>query len=227
MINGLFEIHITVDHTDKNGGNGFYNLYNYVSKNNGMKLILAVAKNGDYPNQNTGSLTQYMISKFKNGTEQEVIERALEIAREMKQENIEVLRVKVESMAFNDGVPVTMEDYKKYILLPKTGKPYFEFHAKIKPFNNELESLVEFWNKNTILKPHVFVALSINLLSRSENKNPLLTIRVYDGGRIDAIDLKNAIFDDLKNKNYHIIDAIQQEFSVYDTNENLDKGWLI
>lgn len=216
MISGLFEIHITVDHL----GNSFYNLYNYVSKNNGMKLILTVAKNGDYP-------TQYMISKFKNGTEQEVIERALEIAREMKKENIEVLRVKVEAMAFNEGVPVTMEDYKNYILLPKTGKPYFEFHAKIKPFNKELESLVDFWNKNTILKPSVFVALSINLLSRSENKNPLLTIRVYDGGRIDAIDLKNVILDDLKNKNYHIIDAIQQEFSVYDTNENLDKGWLI
>lgn len=217
MINGLFEIHITVDHTSK----GFYNLFNYVAKNDGMKLILAVAKDGDHP-------TQYMISKFKNGTEKEVIDRALQIKEEMIKENIEVLRVKVESMAFNDKVPVTDEDYVKYYT-NKVGRPYFEFHAKIKTENiqkleEDISSLKIILKDNFITRFSTFIALSYNLCG---SKIPLLTIRVYNKGRLSSIKIKDFILDHLKKQNYHIIDAIQQEFSVYDTNDSLDKGWLI
>lgn len=220
MISGLFEIHITVDHTTKSG---FYNLFKYVSKNDGMKLILAVAKDGDYPNQ-------YMISKFKNGTEQEVIDRALQIKEGMIKKNIEVLRVKVESMAFNEGVPVTDEDYKKYDI-NRIGRPYFEFHAKIKTENiTELEEVIislreilERWKENEVCKS-TFIALSFNLCG---SKIPLLTIRVYNHGRHTSIGIKDFILNYLKIVTYHIIDAIQQEFSVYDTNDSLDKGWLI
>lgn len=188
-----------------------------------MKLILAVAKDGDHP-------TQYMISKFKNGTEQEVIDRALQIKEEMIKENIEVLRVKVESMAFNVGVPVTDEDYIKYNT-NRIGKPYFEFHAKIKTENIQkleemiidLREILKRWKENEICK-FTFIALSFNLCG---SKIPLLTIRVYNNGRHSSVEIKDFILFYLKNVGYHIIDAIQQEFSVYDTNDSLDKGWLI
>ena len=220
MITGLFEIHITVDYSD----GGFYNLFNYVSKNDGMKLILAVAKEGDHRDQ-------YMISKFKNGTEQEVIDRALQIKEEMIKENIEVLRIKVESMAFNEKVPVTDEDYKEFIKVERIGKPYFEFHAKIKTENIQkleeiiisLREILKRWKENETCKS-TFMALSFNLCG---SKIPLLTIRVYNNGRHTSIRIKDFILEYLKKQDYHIVDAIQQEFSVYDTNDSLDKGWLI
>lgn len=218
MIKGLFEIHITVDHL---ADGGFYNLFNYVSKQGAqgaMKLIFAVAKEGIHRDQ-------YMISKFKNGTIEEVINRADQIKKEMEDMGISILRVKVESMAFNEGVPVTEIDYTNFLNTTKTGKPYFEFHAKLKVDSLEkIEKIIEEIRTGYYDLISVKVALSYNILG---SKLPLLTIRIYNHGRNIALYHKDKILDQIKGYGYHITDAIQQEFSVYDTNDEFDKGWLI
>ena len=120
-ISGLFEIHVTVD-TDQ----GYYKLWEYVHKKKDMKLILATSEFGVCKEQ-------YMISKWKNGTYKNAVDRANEIANDMAKEGINVIRIKVESMAHNDGVPVTDDDFNQLLQDTETivGKPYFEFHAKI------------------------------------------------------------------------------------------------
>jgi hypothetical protein len=47
-----------------------------------------------------------MISKWKNGRCEEVIEKAETIASEMRLYGLVVIRIKVESMAGNSGVPL-------------------------------------------------------------------------------------------------------------------------
>lgn len=220
MIKGLFEIHITVDHL---ANRGFYNLFNYVSKQadqGSMKLIFAVAKDGEHKDQ-------YMISKFKNGTMDEVIERADQIKREMESVGISILRVKVESMAFNEGVPSTEDDYKTFLNNRTNccGSVYFEFHAKLKVNSLEkIEKIIKQISDKYYDLISVKVALSFNICG---SKQPLLTIRIYHHGRNIALEYKDKILEEIKENGYHITDAIQQEFSVYDSNDDLDKGWLL
>lgn len=237
-INGLFEIHITVDQSQ-----GLFNLWKYTYNKKDFKLILAVAENGEQKEQ-------YMISKWKNGTYSEVIQKAKNIAIDMKQNDILVSRIKVESMAHNNGVPETEEQYTEFMQERANqhnsvyicGRPYFEYHAKIDLKDNNIDDLTKWCNEkielcNNIkmypysgyyqghaIKSGTYVAYSFNLCG---SKTPLLTIRVYDHGRAHAIEQKNIILDDLKNKGFKIIGDIQQEFSIYDDNENMDKGWLI
>ena len=80
----------------------------------------------------------------------------------------------------------------------------------------------------------VGIAVSYNICG--QNKKPLLTIRIYDHGYLNAENYKNRILDGLKETDilltkcpYRDItfeDKLQQEFSIYDTNTELDQGWI-
>ncbi len=69
-ISGVFEIHISVDPVQ------ITKLRLFTMKNK-MKLILAVAKHGENPNQ-------LMISKWTTGTVFEAVSRAKEISDQLK-----------------------------------------------------------------------------------------------------------------------------------------------
>lgn len=209
-IHGLFEIHITVDIST-----GLYKLWEYTNNNKGVKLIMAVADEGLCKDQ-------YMISKWKNGNFSDVVNRALEMELDMISMDIKPIRVKVESMAHNNGVPATTSDYESLSKSKEImGRPYFEFHAKIELNSHTIKDLT------TMLKgiryTDTFVAHSINICG---SKVPLLTIRVYNHGRDYAIHAKDIVLTQIKTM-FKIIGNIQQEFSVFDTNEEMDKGWLI
>lgn len=216
-INGLFEIHITVQVP-----HSFYLLWSYVSKNKDMKLILAISEHGKYKEQ-------YMISKYKNGYYKDILQKAEFIKSDMEKNGIIVLRVKIESIAGNDGVPYDDEVYNQLIVNSVlVGKPYFEYHAKIDLMQHDIMDLsVICWNLNKDIKkehPDVYVATSTNICG---SKIPLLTLRIYNHGKSYATMVKNMIFDDIKRLKFKIIEGIQQEFSVYDTNDDVDRGWLI
>ncbi len=212
-ISGLFEIHITVDTKD-----GLYNLWNYTFNEKLTKLILAVSKTGDYKEQ-------YMISKWKNGTFKEVLDKTNKIIDDMKKYNIKILRSKIEAMSGNIGVPNTEDEFSNFILKNKCN-PYFEYHAKIELMNNNIE-LLESWcrDQNIIFnKKSVYLGISINICG---SKVPLLTIRVYNHGKLYSLENKNLILKSLKEQKFKINGDIQQEFAIYDTFEDMDKGWLI
>ena len=212
-INGLFEIHITVDKNDD-----YYKLWSYTFNKKDFKLILAVSDIGVHKEQ-------FMISKWKNGTVSEAIDKANKIAKDMIVHGIKVERVKVESMAHNPGVPDSDEDFNKIKENFVVGKPYFEFHAKIDIMSNTLEDSIYWCNeRHKSYSSEIHLAISANICGSG---SPLLTIRIYDHGRNYSIRVKNEILDNLKKDGYKVIGNIQQEFSIYDTNDNMDKGWLI
>lgn len=215
-LDGVFEIHITIDPE-----NNYVKLLQFVkkmSKTTNLKIVFAVSEVKN---------NQLMISHFtRKNSEKEAILTAKKFESDMVAFGIKVLRVKIES--HNTGsIPLTKKDYQNFYEYLKTkyedscGKPYFEFHVKIgnNTINEDyLQSL------QTDIKNYKGVAVSYNFCS--SNCKPLLTIRVYDEGYQMSQKYKDNILDSLKLKGYIFEDKIQTEFSVYDTNENLDNGWL-
>lgn len=215
MFEGLFEVHITIDHQ-----NNFLKLLEFQKKyvqRKGMKLVFAASSICN---------NQYMISYFTNKkSESIVIENALEFKKEMGELGIKVLRVKVEGYNCK-GIPYTNTDYqiaKKYIQdnYPNSNNPYFEYHVKMANSNlftfDQIEEALKCFNGN--------VAMSVNLCSSS--KKPLITIRKYDEGRDNALNYKNYVLDYLKERGFKFENQLQEEFSVYDDNSSIDSGWLI
>lgn len=215
-IDGIFEIHITLDPEEN-----YVKLLQFVkkmSKTTNLKIVYAVseAKNN-----------QLMISHFtRKNSEKEAVQTAKYFESEMLAFGIKVVRVKVES--YNTAsIPLTKKDYEKFSeYLNKKyegtcGKPYFEFHVKIG--NNTTNENYMITLKEE-LKAYRGVAVSYNLCS--SNCRPLLTIRVYDEGYQMAQKYKDEVLDSLKAVGYVFEDRIQTEFSVYDSNEKLDNGWL-
>lgn len=215
-LDGVFEIHIAI-----NPENNFVKLLQFVkkmSKTTNLKIVYAVseAKNN-----------QIMISHFtRKDSEKEAIKTAKFFESEMCAFGIKVVRVKIESHNIS-SIPLTKKDYDKYYNYLKTtyedlaGKPYFEFHVKI---GNNIINEDYYQMLNTDLKYFKGVAVSYNLCS--SNCRPILTIRMYDEGYQAAQKYKDKVLEDLKLKGYIFEDKIQTEFSVYDTNSDLDIGWL-
>lgn len=209
-IEGLFEIHISVDNK---------NLVDFIffCKRQNYKVICAASGKGM---DNTNF--QCMLSKFTSGDSVKAIQRALDIQKQIEEEGIRVIRTKVEAMLSNKGVPQTKEDEKHFPC------SYAEFHVKFALRNNENLSDLENTAKkvaSTITSECDFsVACSINILGKSGL--PLLTIRILDSWKEEAIRIKDGIMDGLKEFGYKSNDGIQQEWAFYDTNVEMDDGWI-
>jgi hypothetical protein len=214
-LDGVFEIHITIDPE-----NNYLSLLDYANQYEGMKVVYAISavKNN-----------QYMLSYFTRKNDDKLaVEKALHMASELEAQRMNVVRVKVEGHGVN-GTPMSNEDYtrirnylrKKYN--KKCGNPYFEFHVKV---SNKKLSYIDLEKHVNILTKDKdqFTAVSHNLCSVI--KQPLLTIRAYNCGYLDASAYKDFVIDNLKLKGYTFGDKIQQEFSIYDSNSMVDMGWL-
>jgi hypothetical protein len=197
-ITGVFEIHITVDHEQ----DGFVKLLEYSKTLPNTKVLYAVS---DIRNN------QYMLSMYTpRVTLHTVIEKANKLAEDMLSQGMTVIRVKVEAMINSATVGI-----------PENGigeNEYFEYHVKIK----KLGKPTSFANLTT--DHTVQTAISYNLMSK--NILPLYTIRMYNIGLTSANDYKDKILKCLQNIGYEFADHIQSEFTVYDSNIELDNGLL-
>lgn len=217
-LDGIFETHITVDPK-----HNFVQLLKYIKANekqHSIKPVFACSSNLN---------NQYMISHFtRKKDEGEAIDFANRLAKEMKQDyGIKVQRVKVESHGAK-GIPHNTADYELFCdylkkrYHGKAGQPYFEFHVKV----SSHRTLLDYYQRlEDDVKEMKGVAISYNLCSKS--RHPLLTIRCYGVGFLKAQQYKDQVMNQLKQLGYVFEDQIQQEFSVYDSNAELDKGWLI
>jgi hypothetical protein len=205
-IKGLFEIHITVDHSQ-----GFIDLYNFVNTSKEkLKLVLACMDKSE----------QYMLTKWcANRTVDEAIDIANNVADIMKSKGLKVTRVKVESTSINTGVPQTTEDYVLAVeQLSKHSENrdiYTEFHYKIL-------NITDWRDLSTIVQKHG-AAVSVNLCGKE--KKILLTLRCYDGF-VEAYRARDLLFKNLQEDGVVLSEEGQSEFSVYDSYPELDRDWL-
>lgn len=194
---GLHEIHISTDPEH-------IALLRLYCKDRKIKPILAVSLSGDYRNQ-------LMISKFTNGTALEVIDKAFIIKKDMENYGLKVFRVKVEAMMNNKGCP--KEDEK-----PIRMEDYWEFHLKL-----DIDNSTELKKLQNVAKKHG-CGISYNVFKRE--LEPLITLRVYNRSYNQAMKLKAYLIEDIKLAGFVCNNGIQQEFSIFDTNIDMDKNWL-
>jgi hypothetical protein len=198
-ISGVFEIHISVDPVQ------ITKLRLFTMKNK-MKPILAVAKHGDNPNQ-------LMISKWTTGTVFEAVSRAKEIADQLKDDGLDVVRVKVEAMAHNKGVP---QEANRDV----DPSHYFEFHIKI-PIEEHRS-----WQELEDLAAANRCAVSFNAFK--DTVAALVTMRVSASrGYREAEMMKDALLMALKVGGFAAGGEVQKEFSVFDSRPEYDDGWLL
>jgi hypothetical protein len=222
-LKGSFEIHITTDHTAPDAYVKLLSFCQSSQERKELKVIYAVSSVGNH---------QLMISKFIcKDHEKYAVQYANELASDMTQFGLQVIRLKVE---FHNarGTPMTKTEYYRFSEYLKENynetKPYFEFHVKVMSNSNFLKSNsnvdLDFKTLEHDVSAFTGVAISYNLCSR--NLKPLLTIRIYDVGFISAQKYKDRVLDTLKAFGYVFETAIQQEFSILDTEPSLDYGWL-
>jgi len=222
-LNGIFEIHITIDPYDN-----YVLLLNFVMQyqtSKKMKIVLAATsvKNN-----------QYMISYFTRKDDDALaVRNAFTIAKEMTSIGLHVVRIKIEGHNVQ-GTPMTKDEFyfvEKYLNKKynnSNGKLYFEFHVKIANKKNaifdyiELEQVIKKFSGDSQTK----IGVSYNLCGSSIEKKPLLTIRVFDDGFNGAQAYKDTVMNSMKKQGYIFEDKIQQEFSIYDSCTTLDDGWL-
>ena len=195
---GTFEVHIIT--TPENQTNLFAFITDLDKQNSNIirpRPTCAVAKYGDYP-------VQPMVTFWTHGSIDNVNQIVKEIKNSMLERNIPIIRIKIESMAHNKGVPAHCD-----------GDHYFEFHFKV-----EIHSTKDWNNVVKLITPfgaHLFYN------PYSKTMNPIVTIRRYT--TLD--DLEN-VYKQIKSvlEEQYNLSPVEKEYSVYDSDVNLDKNWL-
>jgi len=208
-IYGLHEIHISVDPSQIFEFKIFCNKRKY-------KCIFPVAFQGINKNQ-------LMLSKWKNGTSKNAIQKAFEIEKDLKENNIAVHRVKVEALMHNNGVPIIEND----LCLPYN---YFEYHLKmsindVDVINNVNYILKLFKKEYKNVYKNVKCAISFNCFK--DNIRLFITLR-FEGnmGSEKCETIKDGFINFIETHGIHFEGEIQKKFAIYDDNMEYDNGWL-
>ncbi len=193
-INGVFEIHVSIKITGD-----YIKLLNYCKDRSNIKPILAGSSKRACGSHSQGENfdgvnNQYMISHYTRKTSvSDAVVKAKEIAEEMRAYGMTIVRIKVEAQNITGttGLPVSNDDFmlckNKYL------NPYFEFHIKISNAEDYENIQVSQYSSE-----NVKVNVSFNLFSK--NMLPLLTIRAYNIGFMEAQEKKDQILDAIKGK---------------------------
>lgn len=134
-------------------------------------------------------------------------------------EKFDVVRIKLESLATNDGIPQTDENAHA---IP--GDTYFEYHIKLKDveINEANDSKLKSLSTKLTNELNIKVPFSCNNLPDYQR---FLNARTYKLGFKNSYALIDKIADAIKENGF-TIDRIVSEFIAYDTNKALDQGWL-
>lgn len=212
----LFEVHVTVKTlADENARTTFQKHCSDLSEFGfpaSVKPVLIENESGEIP-------TQMMTASYHRGTLGDVHLQAFRLSQALVRAGYVISRTKIESLLSNLGVPVTDEEAAR--LSPDC---YFEFHIKLRLAGD------------APLKPLQAIAerhgahLSRNALSKSVEQTKtwqrrFVNLRLYQVGRDTALARFQACVDELEEAGY-AIEKLVREYSVYDSNVALDRGWI-
>ena len=148
----------------------------------------------------------------------QALEQMVEDAKKLS-ESFEVVRIKLESLAINDGIPQTDAE-----ALAIPGDTYFEYHIKLKDveINQSNDDKLKALSQQLTQELNIKVPFSCNNLPDFQR---FLNARTYRLGFQNSYALINKITEAIKENGF-TIDRIVSEFIAYDTNKALDSGWL-
>lgn len=196
-----FEIHVTCS---QHGFHDFAECFKVACQSAGVKPISLKLTN---TNTNEVMMDNMTSSKFF-GTNSEAISEANRIAAIMRNHNVSVDRIKIETVPWHPSAPQTNEEK-----MPENG--YFVSHIAVHYVDHKSEAL------QTICKLHnAHYSKNIN----KNNDTLMCTIRVYTN-RFQFDNLVNNFCSDLR-ANMFTYEPVISEFSLYDSNHDHDKIWL-
>jgi hypothetical protein len=201
---GTFEAHLTVQADDPERREAFRRLCAEL----GVKCVLIELARGT-------SRSQPMTASYHRGELPQVMTDIDGLYRRLWEGGFPVIRVKLEAVATNPGVPVTDDDAAAW------PEGYFEFHAKLRlPAGAELGPL-------RVLCERHGAHLSRNERKRDEDgaAERFVTLRVYKAGRERAAGAYEELLRDLAGAQFQV-GSQQREFTIYDGRADLDAGWL-
>lgn len=211
-ISDIFECHIFVEPLNPN--EELQIKFAKICKENGMRAL-----NVGLNFEKIGMATVLQSTKYyKVANAKIAVEKMIEDAKKLN-EHFEVIRLKLESLANNDGVPQTDEEAQN---IP--GDTYFEYHIKIKdaPATEESDTILKNLSYQLTKDLNIRVPFSCNNLKDYQR---FLNARTYHLGFKNSFDKILKIKTAIEKSGYNI-ERVISEFIVYDTNKKLDTGWL-
>lgn len=199
---GQFEAHITVDTADPQA-------FCRACDDLGVKSILIELAEGAEPNQ--------PMTESRHEGDLNVVRAEVDgLAQRFEEAGFAVRRRKIEASYTARGVPEKDEETRG---LPPSC--YFEYHVSIRLKNaKELSDLLQRASRHGA---HV----SRNAKKRDETgvEERFVTLRVHRVGRATAEHRYIELLNDMKNASLEVLEE-RREFTVYDSNLDLDRGWL-
>ena len=163
-----------------------------------------------------------MTSSYHCGTYPSIV-KAIEEEVYKQFQGFPIIRVKIESLASNEGVPETDID-KRLFWNKKTN--YFEFHFKVLVKKNIKDQDLAELQKICRLSRRFHLHLSRNAFKQVDENNShyMITMRLFDVGRKNAFDNSDLVVEYLTKRKFPPLKVVR-EFVVYDTNIEIDDRW--
>ena len=199
---GKFEAHITVIAADPAE-------FNRVCTALGVKCILIELAEGASPNQP-------MTESYYDGDLNVVRAEVDGLAEQFEEAGFTVLRRKIEARYDAEGIPESDDETRG---LPASC--YFEYHILVHLAAKEaLKDLISCASSH-----HAHVSRNAKKGGQGEPEQRFVTLRVPRAGRKVADQRFADLLQNLGEHGFEIIDQ-RREFTVYDSNLDLDRGWL-
>ncbi|MEO1427935.1 MAG: hypothetical protein AAFV71_02485 [Cyanobacteria bacterium J06633_8] len=202
---GTFEAHITV----KADNLALKDKFKLVCQNLNLKCVFIELPKGVVR-------SQPMTASYHHGAFKDVLQEINAIAKIITKRDFEITRMKIEAMVSNRDIPISDMEAQK---LSKSN--YFEFHVKaILSTSENLEVLRKYCLQHDAhLSTNAFKKLADGKQMR------FITMRVYGVGYKSAQTRFDNLLEFLKAKRFKLSQQ-QREYTVYDSNSNLDAGWI-
>jgi hypothetical protein len=202
---GEFETHVTVALSPAQSVD---QLQEWAARH-GLKSLHILLARGE-------QISQPMITRRGQGTLNSELVNADQLRQQLAEAGFRVTRIKIEAATENDGVPQSDAD-----VLIQPPERYFEHHLKLllEPQGDlaELTRLAE--QRGAHLSRNALRTLA------GGQEERFVTQRCWGVGCQTASQRLFQLVDDLIAAKHRIID-IEQEFVVYDSNLEVDAGWL-
>jgi hypothetical protein len=191
-----FEYHITMSDLKKNEQENFINLCNEVK----LKPVLIVLDQGEY-------IHQPMITGIVHSTNYDEVKNVIEeVGAKFRDNGFTVVRTKVE-------IPAKEEAYFDQPMLAQS-KPYFEWHGKV-----YVDDVVRLKQLCADSGGHI----SRNSLN-ANGKIRFVTVREYNSSE-KFYSRVEKIHNILQQNKIELLKQ-QYELCIYDSQEELDRGWI-
>ena len=200
---GSYECHISVDLS-----NDKLQEFKDYSHSKNLKFIVIELSDGLTP-------VQPMVNFPLHKSPQKSWEFIEEIINEMKALDFNIVRLKLEAGLQNENIPQTNDE-----AVNLTSMQYFEFHSQIKiPVSYDLKSL-------RISVKDYDGHLSRNAYKMESDFNfYFITQRFYKIGKLEALQKLEKLQEFIGSLGLSVTKSIK-EFNIYDSNIELDSGWM-